>query len=237
MSIKNKEIINVLNYNTNIVTVSTKNDNYSLQAAEDDIPSILPLTPSEIEYINGNSVAFKDGHLRFPEEIEEEVYVDLLRIANWKDILTNKEIKEIILNPTIEGLQKLIGIKNSSVFERVRGIFIQLKNNGNEDVSTRVERIINTRYKELLNRQIKSDIILQPKDIVSNNIPNEEVNALKEQLAQMQKMMEQMMAAQSNGKEVNNTTDKNESEEIEQPTQPDNNSETDKKAGRPPKNK
>lgn len=203
MSVKDLELINVLNYNENVVAVTTKNESYLMQPAEDDMPSILPLTPSEIEFINGNSSAFKVGTLRFEEDIEEEVYTKLLKMVNWKDILKNDEIKDILIHPTLEGLQKILDIKTSTEFERVRGIFVKLKNQKNNFISLQVEDLISARYRELVNHQTKTNIVLQPKD-VSNNVVNEEVNVLKEQnkslqdqMAQMQKMMEQMLAMQS----------------------------------------
>lgn len=250
MSVKDLEIINVLNYNHNAVSVKTKNGGYLMQPAdENNMPSILPLSPSEIEYINGSSNAFKLGILRFEEDIEEEVYTKLLRINNWRNILKNSDIEKILTNPTLEGLQKLINIKSPIEFERVRGILTYLKNNNDKHISIQVERIINERYKELINHQVKSNISLRPKDVQSDEIVSEEVIELKkqnkllqDQMAKMQEMMEQMMAMQSKNKVVEETkTDKTEvktgkSENKSEKTQTKNTT-TQKKAGRPPNKK
>lgn len=205
MSIKEMKTINVLNYNENIVVVSTKHDSYAIEpATNSDNPTILPLTLEEILYINGNSGAFKTGILRFPEDIEQEIYEDYLRIPHWKDILTVKQIENIILHPTVEGLTKLVNIKDTGVFDRVRGVFVRLKNTTNDDISMRVEKLINARGDELRRGIRNTTITVKAKDAVSN-IPNEEVDALKkqnkalqEQMENMQKMMEQMMAMQTN---------------------------------------
>lgn len=230
MTINENKLINVLNYNENPVVIKTHIREYMCQAAENDTPSITPLTFSEIESLNSNSNAFKIGTLRFPTDIETEVY-KALRITDWEEILTNKDIEDIVLHPSLSGLTKLISINNVQLFERVRGVFFSLKNTNQYDISTRVEKIVNARYKELCNRQIKTGIILSTKD-TATNIPTEEVNALKEQnnvlqeqMAQMQKMIEQMMAMQSNNTESAKANEeaKVKNEEKAQP----------KKAGRP----
>lgn len=221
MSVKDRELINVLNYNENIVVISTRDNQYSFNPSENDVPTLIPLTFSEIEYVNSNTEAFKSGLLRFPEDIENEMYNEL-RVLNWEDILKNSDIRDIILHPTLEGLKKIIDIKSSSAFERVRGIFTRLKNSENENISIRVERIISARYKELINRQTKTSIILSPKDSTVSTITSEEVDSLKQQLAQMQELMLKMMGEKTEPAKV---------EEI--PTE----EEIKKSAGRPPKTK
>lgn len=209
MSIRDKQVINVLNYNDSIVVVSTRDNGYAVNPRDIDggAPSILPLSFSEIEYINSNSNAFKSGYLRFPKEIEEEMYTEL-RIVGWEDILTNEEIEQILLHPTIEGLQKILSIKSSTVFERVRGIFTVLKNSGDGNISIRVDRIISERYKELVNKKTKTDISLVPKDVASiQSVSTEEVDSLKKQLQEMQAMMTKLLANQSASAGVEVNTD------------------------------
>lgn len=214
MSLDTTKLINVLNYNMNPVAIKTHVKEYICSPAEsEDSPSIKPLSISEIESLNSDTNAFKIGTLRFPEDIEKQMYEEILRIVEWKDILTNKQIKEIILHPTVEGLRKLIEIRNVSLFERVRGIFFLLKNSNQYDISNRVEAIILRRYKELCNQQVKTSIKLTSKD-TATAIPNEEVVALKEQnnamqtqIEAMQKMMEQMMAMQTNNMQQNTVTE------------------------------
>lgn len=230
MTINENKLINVLNYNENPVAIVTHVREYLCQSAEHGSPSITPLTFSEIESLNSNTNAFKIGTLKFPADIEKDVY-EALRITGWEEILTNKYIEDIILHPSLSGLTKLVDVKNVQLFERVRGVFFSLKNTNQYDISTRVERIINARYKELCNKQIKTDIILSSKD-TNATIPNEEVNALKEQnnalqeqMGKMQKMIEQMMSMHSNNSEITNVDDDKEVEK-----QP-------KKQGKPPAKK
>lgn len=205
MAIKDMKTINVLNYNQNIVIVSTKHDSYTIEPAiNSENPTSLPLSLDEILYINGNSAAFKTGILRFPKEIEKEMYEDYLRIPNWEDLLTIQDIEKIILHPTIEGLTKIINIKDTGMFDRVRGVFVRLKNTNDNDISLRVEKIIQARLDELRRGVRNTEIIIKAKDTVAP-IATEEVDELKEQnkllqeqMANMQKMMEQMMSMQNN---------------------------------------
>lgn len=229
--IKDMKTINLLNYNENVVVVSTKHDSYAIEPAIDsETPTILPLNLEEILYINGNSAAFKSGILRFPEEIEKEIYEDHLRIPNWKDLLTIKEMEDIILRPTMEKLVRLVGIKDVGTFDRLRGAFTRLKNTTNSDISMRVERIINARSDELRRGIRNTEIVIKPKDTASV-IQNEEVDALKEQnialqrqMNQMQELMEKMLASQSSNTD---SVSEDDNEVKEEPV---------KKPGRPKKN-
>lgn len=200
--IKETEKISVLNYNENRVSVIVAPDkSYSFDPSVDGvIPCVIPMTLDEIRYAN-NTGAFKNGMLFFDPNREEDVY-ESLNIVNWKDMLKNKDIENIIINPTYDGLTKLISIKDSAMFERIRTVYQKIKNEGTNDISVRVEQIIKTRYKELLNRQVNTSIVLTKKD-VPEKVSSDEVDMLKEQnrsmheqLEKMQKMMEQMMTNQ-----------------------------------------
>ncbi len=205
--IKETEKISVLNYNENRVSLVVSPDkSYSFDPSVDGVtPCVILMTLDEIKYAN-NSGVFKNGMLFFDEKQEAELY-DILNITNWRDILKNSDIREIILHPTYEGLEKLISIKNGAAFERVRAIYQKLTVEGVHDISVRVEQIIRTRYKELLNRQVNTSIVLTKKDIPDRLSPDE-VSELKtqnasmqKQIAQMQEMIEQMMASKNSDDE------------------------------------
>lgn len=203
------EKINVLNYNENKVSVMVSpTESFTFEPSVDgEIPSVIPMTFEQIRYAN-NYNTFRGGFLFFDKNREKEVYEEL-GITNWEEILNNKEIQEILLNPSYEGLKKIVEIKDSAVFERVRAAFHKLKSDGTNDVSVRVQQIISTRYKELQNKKANTSIVLEKKDIVQS-VPNKEVESLKaenkamqEQLANMQAMMEKLLAQQSVKTETN----------------------------------
>ena len=203
------EKINVLNYNENKVSVMVSpTESFTFEPSIDgEIPSVIPMTFEQIRYAN-NYNTFRGGFLFFEESREKEIYEEL-GINNWEGILNNKEIREILLNPSFEGLKKIVDIKDSAVFERVRAAFHKLKSEGTNDVSVRVQQIISTRYKELQNKKVNTSIVLEKKDIVQS-ASNKEVESLKaenkamqEQLTNMQAMMEKLLAQQSDKAETN----------------------------------
>lgn len=195
MSIKENVSIPIFNYNESNICIPTNVSTHILPPAIDEVPSVDYLSFAEINYINGISDCFRTGLVRFDDNDKEEIY-KALNIANWEDILTNNEIREIFLNPTIEGLQKIIDITNVSIFDRIKTIFVSLKENTDNDISNRVIKIMETREQEFKRGIYKSQIVLKPKDVPEKTVSNDEINAIKEQntmlmeqLAEMQKMI------------------------------------------------
>ena len=213
MQIDNK--ITVLNYNEFYVISPASTRTYTFEPADEGIPTLDTLPFSDIEFINSHSNAFRTGLLFFKEDHQEEVYKEL-KIFDWKDILTNQQIEDILLNPTIEGLQKIINITDDTTFERVRGILVKIKNSNSYDLSNRVINVIEARHKEIQRRIMKTQIVLQARDVKTNNIGSEEVDSLKTQLAEMQAMMAQMMANQNS--QVNTTVENKIENKVEEET-------------------
>lgn len=158
-----------------------------------------------------------------------------MNIPNWKDILRNEDIRDIILHPTYDGLSKIITIEDGTMFERVRGVYHKLLSEGTNDISVRVEQIIKTKYKELVNGHIKTAIKLTKKDFNDNTANNAEIKELKEQneslqeqISKLKGLIESMAASKNNGDSENI---KSNAAETKNPTT------SGKKRGRPPKNK
>lgn len=231
------ERINVLNYNENRVSLMVSPDRaYSFDPSIDGVtPTVIPLTMDEVKYGN-NSNAFKSGTLFFEKSQEADVY-EALNIPNWKDILKNEDICDIILHPTYDGLSKIIAIEDGTMFERVRGVYHKLLSEGTNDISVRVEQIIRTRYKELINGHVKTSIQLTKKDFNDNAANNVEIEALKEQnkslqeqISQLKGLIESMAASENTGSvDVENIKGNT--------TVTKNIITSGKKRGRPPKNK
>lgn len=196
--VKNMENISVYNYGSSVVVISTRDRQYTLPPAEAGKPSMIPLTYKEIEYINSNSGAFRNGVLCFADDIKESVY-KALGVTNWKDILFNGVTEDIILNPTMEKLQRIVDIKNAALIERVKGILTALKNSGG-DISTRVDRIITARYDEISRNKRTTGIVLTAKDAAVKAAAEDidelrtQNEAMSKELAEMKAMMEQLLA-------------------------------------------
>lgn len=192
MSISKTKNYLVLNYSASPVGVSTKYDSFLIDGGSAEEPGSIPLTFDEIAVINSKSNVFKIGLLRFDPRDEEEMY-EALSIQNWRDILTQSQIEDAILFPSLESMQKILAIENEAYFERIRGTMISLRNRG-KDITVKVERMIEQRRDELSRKQRKTSIKLMPRDEEDKTAPSQdEFNAMKEQLAQMQAMMAEMM--------------------------------------------
>lgn len=191
----------VLNYGHSPVGISTRHENYLIPGAEGDNPASLPLTIDEIQVVNSNSPVFKVGMLRFEEKDEKDIYEEL-RILDWRDILTDKAIEEILLNPTAETLQKLVSIESEPYYERIRGVYMGLKSAG-ASISLNVSNAIEARRDELIRHKRTTDIrVTANPDGQNRAASSEEVDELKRQLAEMQAMMEKMQECHGNNKEA-----------------------------------
>ena len=219
--------ITVLNYNENEVFVDSSKEHYKFNASRDGVtPTMQNIPISELQYICSNTDVIVTGWLTFDEDEKDEIYT-ALRLPNWREILTNEDISNILTNPTMEGLQRIIDITNLTYFDRVRIVMFRLLNGG-VDISSKVKNVVDRRYEELQKRQRVSSIILNPR-IGEKKASNEQVQELseqnaklQEQLDEMKKMMAQFMSAQ------NISTTEKESEKVTEEV-------TKKKAGRPPK--
>lgn len=188
----------VLNYGHSPIGVSTRHENYLIPGAEGDVPASLPLTIDEIQVINSNSPVFKVGMLRFEEKDEGDIYEEL-RILDWRDILTDKDIEDILLNPEAETLQKLVSIESEPYYERIRGVYMGLKSAG-AAISLNVSNAIEARREELLRHKRTTDIrVTANSDGQNKAASSEEVDDLKRQLAEMQAMMAKMFGNPRSG--------------------------------------
>lgn len=178
----------VINYSKSPVAVASRSGSMMIAAADKDgRPSEQPFSLDEIVEINSICGCFKLGLLQFEEEYEAEIY-ELLRIHNWRDIMTDAQIEDILLHPTLDTLQKIIDIKDPLYFERVRGIYTGLKSIA-ADVPGKVDMVIQERSREFMRKVTTSSIQLVPKAE-----ENAEVEALKEQMAKMQEQMAALVA-------------------------------------------
>lgn len=181
----------ILNYRFSPVAFRLKNDGFVINACDNDgNPATFPLDLDDIKYIHSTTNAFRIGLLRFRPEDEEMLYDDVLKMHDWRSIITRDEIESIITSPTTEGLQRLIDIDNITQFDAVREVETWLKNKG-FDISVRVSDLIRGRYSELQTRHVKSTIKVTNKMSETSNY-EDEISSLKQQLADMAKLVESL---------------------------------------------
>ena len=190
-SVMEKKFIDVLNCDDNVVTISSLNGKgYTFEPGSVEEPCVIPIPPEEIMYMNSTCSAFKNGVLRFRPEEQNEVFKAIG--VKGDDVLNVEDIDEAILNPTVENLQRMIDIKDGAQFERIRGRFYRMTNAG-EDLSTKVKRLIDERYKELRAGKRNSELSVVPATKPVDNV-QAELEAAKSQLAEMQKQMQAALA-------------------------------------------
>lgn len=189
----------VLNYNSSPVVIETRYESTVIPGGTREEPSSLPLSIDEILQVNNNSPFFKCGILFFEEEFAEELYNEC-RIKNWQSILTDEQIEDIILHPTIESLQIIVDIQTEVYFERCYGIYIGLMN-ANYSVPANVVKLMKIRRGEFRRKKYKSEISLTPKD-VAPSVSSEELNETKAQVNELtatvkaqQEQIAQLLAA------------------------------------------
>ena len=227
--------INVLNYNQNPIFVDDTNRNsYKFAASRDGIrPSINTLTINEVKAIYNNSELFQTGWLTFEDEYKEAVFTEL-RVNDWKDILSNSDIVEILTHPTTDGLQKIIDIKEVTYFDRVRIELLKLIQD-DAPIIAKVKDIVDVRHRELQDRKRNSEITIKEKDIpvviddakakeleAQNIALQSQLDAQKEQMEKQTALMEELMKKLAS---------------IENNVSTATSSATKKPVGRPPKNK
>ncbi len=101
----------------------------------------------------------------------------------------------LILQKT--GLQKIISIQSLSDFDRVRGQFQKLKNEGYK-LTLDIANIIERRTNELFNNQAKTNIIIDDADVVKEE---SKVRELEEKLARMEELLKSSLEDKVNIKE------------------------------------
>lgn len=161
MSVMDKKYINVLNCEENVVIAPTTNGRcYTFETGSLEEPCVLPIPSEEVRYMNSVSKCFKNGVLRFEADEATEIYEEL-GIRDPESILFMEKIDEMLQNPTTEYMERIVAIKEPSQFERVRGRFYFLTNNG-IDIPMKVGKVVEARYKELVAGKLHSDIMINP---------------------------------------------------------------------------
>lgn len=173
------------NYSPSMVIVQCKDNTITFEGGSTEAPTSFPFTMNELQYINNKCEVIKNGTL-VPSEDEAEYVYGALRIQNYQSILSNQQIEDIILHPTVEGLEKILAIKDTPYYERIYGIFISLRN-ADAPITANVARIIKGRYLELRDGKRDTEFTVRQKD--TQSVDSEDVEALKQRLAAVEKLL------------------------------------------------
>lgn len=151
------------NYSTSKIIVALRDGSIVVESGTRDRPAVCLLTMSELQQVASSSPVISAGYLRPAKEDAKYIY-EMLRIRDWQNILTEEDIEDMIIHPTVEGLTKLISIKDAFYYERIYGIFVGLKN-VNVPIADNVARLLKGRYRELQRGKINTEYVIKEKDI------------------------------------------------------------------------
>lgn len=184
MALSNKKTYKVLNYCSSPIAVSCRNENVLIAGGTSDNPGCWNFDIDEIIQINNTSRVFKIGLLWFEPEFEEDIYNEL-KIHDYKNILRNEEIEDIILNPTAESMEKLISTTDQMLYSRIYGIFMGLRNAG-FNISSKVDDVMRRRYREFQNHKTSTEIKFATPDLPKKS---KEIESLEARIAQLEALL------------------------------------------------
>lgn len=196
---KNKTYL-VLNKNSSPIVVDTRYDGYVIPAGTEEEPSSLPFSADEISQINSKAPVFKVGLLWFEPEFQKELYEEVCHIRDWQDILSDADIEDAIIHPTIEKLNRILAIQNPMYFERCYGIYMGLRN-ANCALQRNVITVMNMRYKEMRHKKFDTGIKLTKSMITEPD--HSDLEETKRQLKQAQAERDAaLLQTQENSREI-----------------------------------
>lgn len=196
---KNKTYL-VLNKNSSPIVVDTRYDGYVIPAGTEEEPSSLPFSADEISQINSKAPVFKVGLLWFEPEFQKDLYEEVCHIRDWQDILSDADIEDAIIHPTIEKLNRILAIQNPMYFERCYGIYMGLRN-ANCALQRNVITVMNMRYKEMRHKKFDTGIKLTKSMITEPDYAD--LEETKRQLKQAQAERDAaLLQTQENSREI-----------------------------------
>lgn len=193
----------------------------------------------DIEAENTKSDLFKVGRLRFHPDEEDEIY-EKLGIEDRDNIMSDRELTEMLADKSIENIKKISNIKSSTLLLRMKSILFSMERNGNIPPHE-VSQIVTERANELKYGGKRNPDSVINKIIEADKKKNEEsklysiveelsrkVENLEKEKVQKDELLNQSQSAiQDLLKMVNDLKVNNSTETKEEPA---------KKAGRPKKN-
>lgn len=223
-----RSAIRVINKNQFGVALSTRDRNIYLEGTlVNGVPVEEYFTLAELEFINNRTPVIRDGIIEFDESEKEEVYT-ALKIPRWKETcIFEDEIDDMLINGTIEKMEKIVAIVNPVQIDRIFSHMQRLIKRGQVDISTRVQKVVEERRKEILRGDVNSRLRLRPVGNPSGD-PALEKQVSEMVAEQVAKQLELMRNASGT-----NAEDKNVSEAPKDAVADEEKTTASKKAGRP----
>jgi hypothetical protein len=195
----------------------------------------------DIEVENSKSDLFKVGRLRFHPDEEDEIY-QKLGIEDRENILSDKQLMDLLMTDSIETVKRISNIKSNTLITRMKSMLFtmeragkipphnisavvieranELKNGGKRNPDSEINRILEMDKRAKEERKLKETLEELMKKV---EVLEKEKEQKDEIIAKSQAAIEQLLA-----KVENLTGNKKNEGDKEEPK---------KQAGRPPKNR
>lgn len=196
----------VLNFESYPIAVHTAHRDYLIEGNTSGTPQFIFLSFEDIDYINSRSPVFRNGMLRFEDDVAEALQ-EQLRNFDWgSTFLTDEIIDDALLHPTKKKMERILAARDVSTAERYRGRLMALLEDGRYGVSPMVDDIVMTRYTEIISGVNGTKIELMDEYSAPDEGKTEEIETLKQQnemlLSQMAEMQKQLAAIMEAKKEA-----------------------------------
>lgn len=256
MKLNNDTMIEVFNYGNTIVLLSKTNPlGITLWAGTEDEPSVEWISFMDLKYNKSNSSYIQTGKIQFDPELADEIY-KALKIYDKSNILPDKDLKNIILDDSIDNLKRIDSFKSIDLLIRLKQLIIQMSAN-NILIPNNVIRVLDEKYNEMSyrvrnNNKFITKLIEKYEKKLHNEktaIELEQIKNEKEQfkaenekvleqnrslMEQMQEMMKQMQELQN---QVNNSNIKQDTQIENENVNTNKNTNKKNKSNKPSKNK
>lgn len=169
---------------------------FEFDPATNGIPSMMPMSFTDIEFANGrNPDMFVTGLLMFAEADRDEIY-DALNFPNWRErIWTEESIVDALLRPNVEKMQRILAVRDILTIERIRGAMLRLVNGNAQAPINKVIELVNERWQEILRGQRNTRIeVSLPQSAIKEDSEKAALAAQNAELSEKMREMEKQIA-------------------------------------------
>ena len=189
---KDSKIIKVLNRRGSSVVLHGVNRDYTIGAGTEKRPASMLIAYEDIDHINSNTDVFRSGRLEFEEAEAADIHEMLGNTDVAQTCFDAERIRDIILNPTYEKAEEVLGITSISVMERFRSELLKIKARGVYPVAPNIDRVVTGRYKEVNDGVRKTKITISSPQF--ERVPTE-VDKLEDTIRELKEKIAALEAA------------------------------------------
>lgn len=188
--------IKVLSYQPSFVSVSGRTRNVGMRGSDGIVPTVEYFSFDDLEYMNSVSPVLRSGLLEIEDGAREEVYKRLNILP--ESCIYERDIDDMLLHPTMEGMKRIVAVTDALTMERIRGHMAK-----HYSVLTQnVIKVVEKRSKEIANGVRKTTIEIEPVAKPANMNAEQieqmtnQIDAQNNQIAELKAMLQALLANQ-----------------------------------------